>query len=132
MLLRSLKCASLAASALAAVALVTPAIAQTPEANLGPVGPYEPILAMIGDKRVIAYYAPDGGKCTVSAVVFDASPGGGGLGSTRVRVSLSPGETFNLDAVKDETVSLACGDGAGKLVIVNRREVKRSASKAAD
>src|SRR5665648_1293706 len=50
-----------------------PVSAEDNRANLGPVGPNEPILATVGDKRVIAYYEPNGDMCDVSAVVFDAS-----------------------------------------------------------
>jgi len=97
-------------------------------ANLGPVGPNEPILATVGTNRMIAYYEPDGGKCSVSAVVFDVSPAGGGHASTRVRVSLHPGELFHLDAVEDEQVVLTCGPNAAKLIVLNRVELLTKAA----
>ena len=33
--------------------------------NLGPVGPHEPILTTVGNKRVIAFSEPDNGHCAV-------------------------------------------------------------------
>jgi len=105
-----------------------PALAEDDKTNLGPVGPREPILATIGDKRLIAYYEPSGGMCDVSAVVFDASPNGGGKASTRVRVVLSPGELFQLDAVEDEQVVLTCGPKARILAVLNRGELLTKAA----
>jgi hypothetical protein len=49
----------------------TPARADEMFQNLGPVGPHEPILTTVGNKRVIAFYEPDNGQCAVNAVVFD-------------------------------------------------------------
>ena len=98
--------------------------------NLGPVGPNEPILATVGDKRMIAYYERDGGKCSVSAVVFDASPNGGGRGSVRVRVTLHPGELFNLDGVDGQRVVLTCGPDASLLTVLNRGELLTRSAKA--
>jgi hypothetical protein len=112
-----------AASVLTALALVPMASAADNRANLGPVGPYEPILATFGDKRVIAYYERDGDECDISAIVFDASAAGGGHASTRIRTALRPGEIFNLDAVADERVMLTCGPNAAMLTVLNRGEV---------
>jgi len=113
-----------AATALTALAAINMASAgESQRANLGPVGPNEPILATFGDKRMVAYYEPSGGTCAVSAVVFDASPNGGGEKSTRVRVVLHPGELFNLDLVKDERVMLTCGPNASMLTVLNRGEL---------
>ncbi|MGH6865978.1 MAG: hypothetical protein ACREDO_07390, partial [Methyloceanibacter sp.] len=120
-----------AACAVAGLAFAhTPARAEQPASNLGPVGPYEPILAAVGDKRLVAYYVPENGKCTVTAVFFDAASSGGGETSTRLRMALHPGEIFNLDAVSDQRVVLACGLNAGMLTVLNRGEVLRSASNA--
>ena len=100
-------------------------------ANLGPVGPNEPILATVGTSRMVAYYEPVNGKCDVSAVVFDATPNGGGEASTKVRVTLHPGELFHLDSVKNEHVVLTCGPDAKLMTVLNRGEVlTKSASKA--
>lgn len=112
-----------AACALAVLSFAPMASADPQDANLGPVGPHEPILATFGDKRVIAYYEPSGGKCVVSAVVFDKSEAGGGHASSRVRVALHPGDLFHVEGVADQTVVLACGPNAGLLTVLNRGEV---------
>lgn len=113
-----------AASALTAFAATETASAEDRHsANLGPVGPHEPILATFGDKRMVATYEPNGDSCSVSAVVFDTSPNGGGEASTRVRVDLHPGEIFNLDAVADRRVMLTCGPDASMLTVLNRGEL---------
>lgn len=114
----------LAASALLAlVPINAPARADDTTTNLGPVGPREPILVKMGDKRMVAYYEPNGGNCFVSAIVFDASPSGGGFASTRIRVALHPGELFHLDGVEDRRVVLLCGFNAERLTVLNRTDV---------
>jgi len=119
-----------AASVLTVLAFTHMASADEARANLGPVGPNEPILATVGDKRMIAYYERDDGKCAVSAVMFDASTAGGGLASTRVRLVLHPGEIFNFDDVKGQRVVLTCGPNAGLLTVLNRGEVLTRSAKA--
>jgi hypothetical protein len=111
----------------ALIAALAPAHAEDP-LNLGPVGPHEPILVKMGDKRMIAYYEPNGGNCFVSAVVFDASPSGGGFASTRIRVAVHPGELFRLEGVEDRRVVLLCSPNADKLTVLNRTEVMRQAA----
>jgi hypothetical protein len=117
-----------AASVLTVLAMTTVASAEPYRINLGPVGPYEPILATVGEKRVVAYYTPDGDKCAISAVVFDTSTSGGGRASARVRVALRPGELFHLDSVEEQTVTLSCGSGAKMITVLNRHDfLKRAA-----
>ena len=124
MLLRTIRTLSTAAAgALGVLAYGGAASAEQPVVNLGPVGAYEPIVATFGDKRVLAYYEPEGGNCAVSAIVFDASPNGGGHASTRVRMSLHPGELFHLDSVEDQNVILTCGPNAAMLMVLNRGEL---------
>jgi len=43
-------------------ASVTSASADDMVQNLGPVGPQQPILATVGDKHVIAFFAPVNGR----------------------------------------------------------------------
>lgn len=118
-----------AAGALAAVLSgAVPASAEDNKANLGPVGPHEPILATIGGKRLIVSYEPSGGMCDVSAVVFDTAASGGGHESTRMRVILRPGELFQLEAVENEQVVLTCGPKARILAILNRGELLTKAA----
>ena len=121
-----------AASALTALAATNIATAGEPNrANLGPVGPNEPILATFGTARVVAYYEPNGGNCAVSAVVFDTSPNGGGEASTRVRVALHPGEIFHLDSVADQRVMLTSGPDAKMLTVINRGELRTKSAQNA-
>ena len=128
-MLRTLTTLSGAAAGMLSALTFTPmALAADDRANLGPVGPHEPILASFGDKRVIAYYEPAGDMCDVSAVVFDASPKGDGHASTRVRVSLHPGELFHLDAVGDDQVMLTCGPKAAMLMVLNRADILTKAA----
>ena len=110
-----------AASALSLFAITEVATAgERVKANLGPVGPNEPILATVGKSRLVAYYEPDDGKCDVSAILFTARPDGGGNDSTRVRVTLHPGELFHLDGVREERIVLTCVPNAQALTVLNR------------
>ncbi|HUU25226.1 MAG TPA: hypothetical protein VMW68_06630 [Methyloceanibacter sp.] len=128
MLLRTLRILPLAAaSMLAALAFTDMASAEQAEINLGPVGPYQPIVATVGDKRIIAYYAPDGGKCAVSAVVFDTADRG--QTPARIRVALHPGELFHLDSVVDQTVVMTCGPNAEMITVLNRGELLTKAAR---
>jgi hypothetical protein len=119
-----------AASVLTALTVADMASAEDKNrANLGPVGPNEPILATFGDKRVIAYYEPDGDTCEVSAIVFDMSPNGGGEASTRVRLDLHQGEILNLDTMGDRRVMLTCGPNASMLTVLNRGELRTKSAR---
>ena len=96
--------------------------------NLGPVGPYEPILATVGKSRLVAYFEPDNGNCSVS-VVISAASGDGGVKATRVRVALHPGELFHLDGVKNERIVITCAPNAKGMAVLNKGEIlTRSAS----
>ncbi len=130
MFLRTIQTLSTAAamSAFGVLAFDGAVSAEQPQTNLGPVGAYEPILATFGDKRVLAYYKPDGGNCAVSAIVSDASPSDADRTSTRVRVSLHPGELFHLDSVEDQNVILTCGPNAAMLMVLNRSDVLTQAA----
>ena len=130
MSLRTLNILSIAAASVLTALAFTQVASAADQANLGPVGPNEPILATIGNKRVIAYYEANGDLCDVSAVVFDVSAAGGGHASTRVRVSLHPGELFHVDAVGDEQVMLTCGPNAAMLMVLNRGELVTRSAKA--
>ena len=101
----------------------TPARADEMAQNLGPVGPHEPILATVGNKRVIAFYEPDNGHCAVNAVVFDKTDAYTGMTTAaRVRVSLNPREMVHIDSADNESVkslNLQCGDDAESLALVD-------------
>jgi hypothetical protein len=118
----SLLCAALflAASVLLGAAAI-PAYADKPLTNLGPVGPGEPLIVAIGDQRIIAFYTPARGECAVNAVVWkdaDTDPA-----STRVRLSLKPGQTLQLDGAQRKAMSLLCGADAATLTVVAPAEL---------
>ena len=62
-----------AGAILALTAANLPARADELAQNLGPVGPYEPILTTVGSKRVIAFYEPNSGHCDFRAVVWNTT-----------------------------------------------------------
>ena len=103
--------------------LGTPARADELAQNLGPVGPYEPILTTVGSKRVIAFYEPDNGRCGLNAVVYDKTDAYTGMTTAaRVRVSLNPHEIVHIDSTDNESVkslNLQCGENAEKLTIID-------------
>ena len=103
-----------AGAIVAFTAVSTPARADEMVQNLGPVGPHEPILATAGTKRVIAFYAPDNGRCAVNAVVWNGDDTDAST-ATRVPVSLNPGETVQIDTAENKSFTLRCGDYAETL-----------------
>jgi hypothetical protein len=110
--------ANLAASAaFAAFVFATlPANAEEPRINLGPVPAGEPVLTTVGTKRVLAFHEKASGQCIVNAVVFEneesAPP------SSRVRLSLRPGQMVHLDVSGTQSVNLKCGEQADTLAVV--------------
>ena len=103
----------------------TPSRADNMMQNLGPVGPHEPMITMVGSKRVIAFYVPGNGGCNVQAVIWngddtDANTVAG------IRVSLNPGQTTSIDSVENKSLTLKCGDDAETLAIIDSN--KRYAS----
>ncbi len=88
--------------------------------SLGPVGPYQTILTTFGNKRAIAFYEPDNGRCALNAVVYEKSDAYTGMTTAaRVRVSLSPREIIHIDSTDNKTLDLQCGDQAKTLRIVD-------------
>ncbi len=122
-----LSCIQLLKFAAAGVVVVctlgTPAGAYELAQNLGPVGPHEPILTTVGNKRVIAFYEPDNGRCAVHAVVFDKTDAYTGMTTAaRVRVSLNPREMVHIDSADNESVkslNLQCGKKAEMLTMID-------------
>ena len=91
--------------------------------NLGPVGPNDPILATFGNKRAIAFYEPDNGRCAVSAVVYEKTDADTGMTTAaRVRVSLNPREVVHVDSTDNKTLTLRCGDYAETLSVVDTEQ----------
>ena len=112
-----------AAGSVIVCTLGTPARADELVQNLGPVGPHEAILTEVGSERVIAFYEPDNGRCTVHAVVFDKTDAYTGMTTAaRFRVSLNPREMVHIDSADNESVkslNLQCGKNAEKLTIID-------------
>jgi hypothetical protein len=99
----------------------TPTLAGEMVQNLGPVGPNDTILATFGNKRVIAFYQQDTGRCAVSAVVFEQTDAETGMTTAaQVRVSLSPRQMLHLDSSDNQTLNLQCGDYAKTLAVVEK------------
>jgi hypothetical protein len=99
-----------------------PARAEELAQNLGPVGPHEPILTTVGNKRVIAFYEPGAGNCGLNVVVWDRSDEGGSS-AARVRVSLNASQMVHIDSPDNQSLNLQCGDYADTLKIVDSKLV---------
>ena len=112
-----------AAGVVVVCTLGTPARADELFQNLGPAGPHEAILTEVGSERVIAFYEPDNGRCTVHAVVFDKTDAYTGMTTAaRVRVSLNPHAIVHIDSADSESIkslSRQCGKNGEKLTIID-------------
>jgi hypothetical protein len=109
-----------AGAIIALTAASTPTRADEMVQNLGPVGPNDTILATFGNKRVIAFYERDNGRCAVNAVVFEKTDAETGMTTAaRLRVSLSPRQMVHLDSTDNQTIHLQCGDYAKTLAVVD-------------
>jgi hypothetical protein len=107
-----------AGALLALTAASTPSSAYELVQNLGPVGPHEPLITMVGSKTVIAFYVPGNGGCNVQAVIWssddmDATTASG------FRASLNPGQTASIDSAENKSLTLKCGDYAESLAAVD-------------
>jgi len=107
-----------AAGALALTVAGSPAHADELAQNLGPVGPNEPILTTVGNKRVIAFYLPGGGHCTINVVVWDRTDASGDS-AARVRLSLNPRQMVHIDSAENKSLNLQCGESADTLAVVD-------------
>lgn len=95
--------------------------------NLGPVGPHEPILTTVGSKRVIAFYEPGSGNCSLHVVVWDRADDSGSS-AARVRVGLNARQTVHIDSSDNKSLNLQCGDHADTLKIVESKLVTAGAA----
>jgi hypothetical protein len=112
------------AAALAAfTAASAPAHASEPLANLGPVGPHEPILVKIGNQHIIAFFIPERGECAVNAVTWKDADANAPYASVRVRVSLKPGQLVQLDGSQRQSMGLVCGADASNLAVTAPAEL---------
>jgi hypothetical protein len=98
------------------------ALAEAPTNNLGPVGPREPILAMVGGQRIVAFFVPERGECALNAVTWKDDDASAPYASARVRVSLKP-ETLSLDGAQRQSMGLLCGADAATLTVVAPAEL---------
>ena len=107
------------AAVIALTTVNTSAVADDFPQRLGPVGPNDTILATFGSKRAIAFYEANRDRCAINAVVYEKTDAETGLTTaTRVRVSLNPYETVQIDSSDNKTMSLQCGDHAKTLKVV--------------
>jgi hypothetical protein len=90
--------------------------------NLGPVGPNEPILANIGGQRVIAFYTPERGSCAVNTIMWNDAGPDAPYSSSRVRVTLRPGQMVRFDDAR-LSMNLLCGADASTLAMVAPAEL---------
>src|ERR1044072_8991341 len=82
--------------------------------NLGSVGPNEPI---VGGQRVIAFFTPDRDSCAVNTIVWKDAGADTPYTSSRVRVTLPPGQMIRLDDAR-LSMNLLCGADASTLTAV--------------
>jgi hypothetical protein len=109
--------------ALAALAaLSTSASADEYNTNFGPVGPNEPILANIGGQRLIAFFVPERGSCAVNTIMWKDAGADAPYTSSRVRLSLRPGEMVRFDDAR-LSMNLLCGADASTLALVAPAEL---------
>ncbi len=85
--------------------------------NVGPVGPYQPIITTVGSKRLLAFYVPDSGLCDVLTTVWESTDVQASS-AARFRVNLKPRQVLHLDCPGNVSLSLQCGDNAETLAIV--------------
>jgi hypothetical protein len=104
-----------------AATTTTPASADEMVQSLGPVGPQQPIIATVGDKRVIAFFAPGNGRCNVQAVVWKADDLDA-KSASGVKFSLRPDQSASIDASGSDTLGLKCGPDANTLSSLTSRQ----------
>ena len=100
-----------------------PARAEDPTTNLGPVGPREPILATMGGQHVVAFFVPERGSCAVNAVIWKDAQADAPYASSRVKLSLRPGEMIQFDHGVRQSMNLLCGADASTLTAVAPAEL---------
>ena len=111
-----------AASALLALTAVNiSAHAEELVQNLGPVGPNEPILTTVGNKRILAFFEPGNGYCAIQAVIWNTTDLKEDT-TSRVRTNLNPGQLMIFDTPDNKTLKLQCGDKAERLAIIENQE----------
>src|SRR4249920_1776985 len=109
------------------IAASLPAHADELTQNLGPVGPHEPILTTVGNKRVIAFYEPDSGHCAFHAVVWNTKDVEADS-AAGFRAHLNPRQMVRIDTAENQSLNLQCGDNAENLAIVDTTFVAAGAA----
>ena len=103
--------------------LGTPTRADELAQSLGPVGPHHPIIASVGNKRVIAFYLPGSTNCALHAVIGDNNINAAvDTPAVRIRVSLEPGQIVHIDTTDNKSLNLQCGSDAENLSVVDSEE----------
>ena len=95
--------------------------------NLGPVGPHEPILTTVGNKRVLAFFEPGNGYCAIQAVIWNSADVNEDT-TSRVRTNLNAGQSVIIDTPDNKTLKLQCGDKAERLAIIENRDFVAAAA----
>ena len=108
---------SIVAGALVFATASTPVFASDYVTNLGPVGPNEPILANFGGQRVIAFFVPERGSCAVHTFMWKDAGADAPYATSRVRVTLRPGQMARFDS-GHLSMNLLCGEDASTLAVV--------------
>ena len=108
-------------SALILVSALTSSTAVTASADAVQEVTYKPIQAIsrvLGSKRAVGYFSRDGKACHVTLMVVEevdldvAMP----PSAARVRVSLMPGQTIQLDSDERQFLDITCGPEAETVV----------------
>jgi hypothetical protein len=85
----------------------------------GPVGPHDTIMTTFGNKRLIAFYEPDGTRCGVHAVVYNLADESG-ASAAQIRMSLNPQEVITIvDSPDQKSLTLKCGENAESLAAID-------------
>jgi hypothetical protein len=126
------KFASIAAAGALAAFASGAVRAEDPLTNLGPVGPREPILVTVGKQRVIAFFVSERGECAVNAVTWNSADADAPYASSRVRISLKPGQVVQLDGAERKSMGLLCGMDASSLAVTAPAELALVGTEAAE
>ena len=111
-----------AASALVTFTAVNPsARAEELPQNLGPVGPYAPILTTVGNKLVLAFFEADGGHCALQAVVWNTADVNADT-TSRFSTNLNPRQMVRIDTPDNKSLELQCGENAERLAIIDNND----------
>jgi hypothetical protein len=71
-------------------------------------------LVALSAVSTLAFYVPGSGRCDVNAVVWNGDDTDANT-AVRVRVSLNPGQTVQIDTAENKSLPLRCGDYAEAL-----------------